>query len=257
MSHSGAPRPAAAAEAAGEVPRTHPLAYRVAFWFMRQLFDRYLTTHITGRSHLPPPGQGAIMAINHTSALDYVAGHAYGHPGFVAIKREAAYRPLRWIGGIPVNRDKQDFEALRSMRAVLAAGNLLGIAPEGTRSRDGRLRPFDPGFVWLALKADVPVIPCAIHGAHVLLPPGRRLPRRGPLWVRIGAPIRWPDAPARPSRQALQAMADEVRRVMLDLLAQLEAESGVASPALAWERRRAAEDGDGPHPPDADADEAR
>ena len=160
------------------VPATHPMAYRLAFWFMRQLFDHYLTTHIAGREHLPPPGVGAILAINHTSALDYVAGHALGRPGFVGIKREAAYRPLRWIGGIPVKRDEQDMTALRSMRAVLAGGHVLGIAPEGTRSRDGRLLPFDPGFVWLALKADVPVIPCAIHGAHVLLPPGRSLPRQ-------------------------------------------------------------------------------
>lgn len=225
---------------AGEVPPTHPLAYRLAFAFMRLLFDRYLSTRITGRQHLPPPGQAAILAINHTSALDYVAGHAYGRPGFVAIKREAAYRPLRWIGGIPVQRDGQDMEALRAMRAVLASGQLLGIAPEGTRSRDGRLLPFDPGFIWLALKADVPVIPCAIHGAHVLLPPGRRWPRRGPLWVRIGAPMRWPDAGPRPSRPALQAMADEVRATMLGLLAELEAESGVTSPALDWERRHAA-----------------
>lgn len=218
------------------VPPTHPMAYRLAFWFMRRLFDHYLTTHISGREHLPPPGNGAILAINHTSALDYVAGHALGRPGFVGIKREAAYRPLRWIGGIPVKRDEQDMTALRSMRAVLASGHVLGIAPEGTRSRDGRLLPFDPGFVWLALKADVPVIPCAIHGAHVLLPPGRRFPRRGQLWVRIGPPLRWPDAGPRPSREALQSMADETRRTMLALLAELEAESGVTSPALAWER---------------------
>lgn len=219
-----------------DLPPTHPLAYALAFWFMRQLFDRYLTTHIAGREHLPPPGEGAIMAINHTSALDYVAGHALGRPGFVGIKREAAYRPLRWIGGIPVKRDEQDMPALKAMLAVLAAGYVLGIAPEGTRSRDGRLLPFDPGFVWLALKAGVPVVPCAIHGAHVLLPPGRRFPRRGPLWVRIGAPIRWPDAGPRPSREAMQAMADDTRRAMLSLLAALEIESGVASPALEWER---------------------
>lgn len=228
--------PAVDRPASDAMPPTHPLAYKVAFWFMRQLYGRYLTTHIAGREHLPPPGVGAILAINHTSALDYVAGHALGRPGFVGIKREAAYRPLRWIGGIPVKRDEQDIPALRSMLAVLAAGYVLGIAPEGTRSRDGRLRPFDPGFVWLALKAGVPVIPCAIHGAHRLLPPGRRFPRRGPLWVRIGPPIRWPDAGPRPSREALQAMADDTRRVMLALLAELERESGVASPALDWER---------------------
>ncbi|MFN8424555.1 MAG: lysophospholipid acyltransferase family protein [Anaerolineae bacterium] len=237
MTESAPARERAAGDSVADaLPPTHPLAYRLAFWFMHLVYDRYLTTRIIGREHLPPPGIGAIMAISHNSALDYVAGFAYGHPGYVAIKREAAYRPLRWIGGIPINRDKQDMVALRAMRAVLAAGYVLGIAPEGTRSRDGRLLPFDPGFVWLALKADVPVIPCAIHGAHRLLPPGRLVPRRGPLWLKIGAPLRWPDAGPRPSREAMQAMADETRRVILGLLADLEAESGIESPALAWER---------------------
>lgn len=221
---------------ADALPPTHPLAYRLAFWLMHLLYDRYLTTRIIGRDNLPPPGTAGIIAFGHGSALDYVAGYAYGHPGYVAIKREAAYRPLRWIGGIPIKRDEQDMVALRSMRAVLAAGYILGIAPEGTRSRDGRLLPFDPGFIWLALKADVPVIPCAIHGAHLLLPPGKRFPRRGPLWIEFGAPLRWPDAGPRPSREAMQAMADETRRVILGLLADLEAESGIESPALAWER---------------------
>ena len=191
------------------VPATHPMAYRLAFWFMRQLFDHYLTTHIAGREHLPPPGVGAILAINHTSALDYVAGHALGRPGFVGIKREAAYRPLRWIGGIPVKRDEQDMTALRSMRAVLAGGHVLGIAPEGTRSRDGRLLPFDPGFVWLALKADVPVIPCAIHGAHVLLPPGRRFPRRGRVGCGEIDHVPWPLQPAA-ADVALNTMAEPI-----------------------------------------------
>lgn len=221
---------------ADAVPPTHPWAYRLAFWFMRLLFDHYLTTHVIGRANLPPPGNGVIVAFSHGSSLDYVTGHAYGHPGFVALKREAAFRPLRWIGGIPIKRDEQDMVALRQMRAVLAAGYLLGIAPEGTRSREGRLLPFDPGFVWLALKADVPVIPCAIHGTHLLLPPGRRFPRRGPLWIKFGDPMRWPDAGPRPSREAMQTMADETRRRVLALLADLEAESGIESPALAWER---------------------
>lgn len=231
----GDPRGGARSLADG-VPPTYPWAYRLAFWFMRLLFDRYLTTHIIDRDKLPPTGNGAIIAFSHGSALDYVAGHAYGKPGFVALKREAAFGPLRWIGGIPIKRDEQDMVALRSMRAVLAAGFMLGIAPEGTRSRDGRLLPFDPGFVWLALKAGVPVFPCAIHGTHLLLPPGRIIPRRGTIWIKFGDPMRWPDAGPRPSREAMQAMADATREKVLALLADLEAISGIENPALAWER---------------------
>lgn len=235
-----------------DVPPTSPAAYAVAFWILRRLFDDWIDAEVLGREHLPPSGTASIVTINHSSALDYLGGHAVGRPGYYAIKREAADYPLtgrlvRATGGIPIKRDQQDNEALRAMRAVLRAGHVLGIAPEGTRSRDGTLGPFDPGFAWLAARTGTVVVPLAIHGTHRLLPRGRLIPRRGRIWAKFGAPM--PPPAGRPSRETLAAFADAVRERMLDLLAELAEMSGVPSPAVDAARPAASHQNDAPSNP--------
>lgn len=226
------------------LPPTSPLAYRFVFWLLRQIFGRYITTHPSGMHNLPPVGTPMIVIFNHASALDYGAAHAIGRPGYYAIKREAAHFPLtgrlvRAVGGIPIKRDEQDSEALRAMLAALQAGKLLGIAPEGTRSRSGRLGAFDPGFVWLAARTGALVVPVVVHGTRELLPAGKIVPRRGHIWVRAGEPIDYSGEGRRIPRERLDALAAAARETMLDMLAELERESGIPNPALD-ERRGAA-----------------
>ncbi len=220
------------------LPDTSPLAYRIALGALRAFFDGgYITTHIQGREHMPPAGVAAIMPINHSSALDIVAGHVVGRPGFFAIKRESVEVPLvgrflRSIGGIPIQRDEQDVAALREMSAALRTGHILGIAPEGTRSKTGRLGHFDPGFIWLAARTGAVVVPTAVHGTARLLPKGARFPKRGEIWVRVGEPISFEAEGRRITRERMQELADDVRTRLLALLAELVEESGVSSPAL-------------------------
>jgi len=227
--------------AQSQLPATRGWAYGLTFVVLRAVFDGYFRTRVSGREHVPKEGRPAILVANHTSALDvFLVGHALARPGFFLAKAEATRVPvagwwLRSLGAIPTARDSRDTPALRATLAALRAGGLVGLAPEGTRSRDGRLGRYDPGFAWLAAKTEAAVVPCAIHGAQRLMPKGARLPRRGPLWVRFGAPLAVTEAGGRPSRQALQAVADEVRARTLTLLAELAAESGLPEPALAGE----------------------
>jgi len=225
-------------------PPTSPTAYRLALWLLRQVFGRYIHTRISGVGNLPPPGEPTIIAFNHGSALDYAIGHALDRAGYYAIKREAAAMPLigrfiRAIGGIPIRRDEQDMEALRSMIAVLRSGELLGIAPEGTRSRSGAVGEFDPGFVWLAARTGAWIVPTAVHGTRDLLPAGSVVPKRGTIWVRFGEAFRVESGGARPDKHSLREHADSTRQSILDLLSELEAESGIRNPALD-ERRQSA-----------------
>src|SRR3990172_1379685 len=137
---------------------------------------------------MPPIGTPIIVAANHTSALDvFAGGHAMHRTAHFLTKVEATRIPLfgRYLlalGAIPTQRDDRDTEALRRAMAVLERGGLLGLAPEGTRSRDGRLGEYDPGFVWLATRTGAHVVPCVIHGVYQLMPKGARLPRRGAMW---------------------------------------------------------------------------
>ena len=223
--------------AAGAMPGLPP-RYRVIFFLLRLFFDGYLKTEVSGRENVPPPGVPTILTANHTSALDLFAlGHALGRPAAFAAKIELTRIPvfgpfLLSVGAIPTRRDERDTDVLRRLLAELNAGRLIGLAPEGTRSLDGRLHAYDPGVVWLAARTGAVIVPCAIHGAYPLMPKGARIPHRGRIWVRFGAPMRWDDGQRRLRRDELEARAETVRRRTLDLLAALVRESGVANPAL-------------------------
>jgi len=211
--------------------------FKAAMAVLKPFFDGYLRTHVSGREHLPAPGVATIVAVNHTSNLDVFAmGYAVHRPAYFITKAEATRialfgRFLLSVGAIPANRDQRDTAALRQTREVLEHGWLLGIAPEGTRSRDGTLRAYDPGFVWLAARTGAVIVPAAIHGAHALWPRGATLPRRGEVWIRFGEPLSLA-AEGRPSRDRLAALAEAVRGRTLAMLADLAAETGVPNPAV-------------------------
>ncbi|MCA9526655.1 MAG: 1-acyl-sn-glycerol-3-phosphate acyltransferase [Myxococcales bacterium] len=74
--------------------------------------------------------------------------------------------------------------------ALMASGISVWIAPEGTRSPDGRLAPLKKGGFHLALAAGVPIVPVALNGTGAVLRKNSLDMRRGcPVQVRIGAPI--------------------------------------------------------------------
>ena len=66
------------------------------------------------------------------------------------------------------------------------------IYPEGTRSLSGEMQPFKPGVGLLAVELGVPVIPIHLRGLYAILPKGSGVPRRGPVELTIGAPLRFP-----------------------------------------------------------------
>jgi len=115
---------------------------------------------------------------------------------------------VAWHGGvIPIHRDRFDLlSAVRAVRRVFASGGVLGIFPEGRAGyRESGLLPFQPGAVAFAVRAGVPIVPCAIIGAN-------RLWLRARLKVRFGDPISTAGAAGdaveieERSRAALQAL---------------------------------------------------
>ena len=122
------------------------------------------------------PDSGAyLVTTNHTSILDapflMLSTKRKDIIAMVATKYENT--PviswfLRKVGVIWINREGYDFQAFRQATDFLNSGGMLGIAPEGTRSKNGKLIEGKPGSVLLALKANVPVIPAVVMGAAEL-----------------------------------------------------------------------------------------
>jgi 1-acyl-sn-glycerol-3-phosphate acyltransferase len=93
---------------------------------------------------------------------------------------------FRGVGSIPIDRSgaRAADPALEAALKLLAAGNVVGLYPEGTRSPDGRLYRGRTGVARIALAARCPVVPCAIFGTERVQPTGRRVPM--PTVKRVG-----------------------------------------------------------------------
>jgi 1-acyl-sn-glycerol-3-phosphate acyltransferase len=96
-----------------------------------------------------------------------------------------------WLAGFPFNRaGRGGNDSLQAIEALLASGWSVVIYPEGTRSRSGQIAEFKPGAALVAARAGCDVLPVKIVGTGGVLPPGARWPRRRPVEVRFGRPLR-------------------------------------------------------------------
>jgi 1-acyl-sn-glycerol-3-phosphate acyltransferase len=142
-------------------------------------------------------GKAHIYAVNHLSALDIPV--LYGHLPFqfrILAKKELFRYPfmgwhLRRSGQIPVDQQSSHSSVRSVSRAVksLHANMPIVIFPEGGRSTDGRLQPFMSGAFYLAIKAQVDVVPMAIAGTYEMLPINSFHIRPHPVSLLVGNPI--------------------------------------------------------------------
>lgn len=108
--------------------------------------------------------------------------------------------------------------AIREGLGVLNKDELLGIYPEGTRSHDGRLYKGKVGVAVMALRAQAPVVPCAMIGTFEAQPPGRKLPRIHPVVIRFGKPLDFSRYAGMEGEKAiLRAITDEIMYAILAL----------------------------------------
>ncbi len=199
-------------------PPYRPWVYRGLMTVLNLLFNSYWRVTTRGREHFPPPGRPVLVVmLHHTSALDIFAmGVAVQRPMHFLTKRETFAIPVLGpifarIGGIAANRDRQDLPAIKQMMAGLQGNHWLCMAPEGTRSTDGRLLPFDPGFLWVAQKSGALLLPGILWGVDGCMRKGSRLPRPGRMQVCFYPP-QDPFAPGAPDHKASRERLAEMAR---------------------------------------------
>jgi 1-acyl-sn-glycerol-3-phosphate acyltransferase len=147
----------------------------------------FMELDVEGRDNLPADG-GAIVAANHVSNFDvFPMQFALPRPIFYMGKAELfkfapAAAVFRNLGAFPVFRGEKDQWALRHAAAILAHGQVLGMFPEGTRSRGKGLAVAKTGCARLAIEADCPIMPMAIAGSRSLF---RTFPRRAKVRVHL------------------------------------------------------------------------
>ncbi len=173
------------------------LAYDIAKVLTLPARRLLVRLRVEGAEHLPADGP-VIVAANHLSFFDSVL-LMFSLPRQVCMLGKAEYsdrRLTRWrfcgAGMVPVRRQRPGdaVHALDEIREVLDEGRVIGIFPEGTRSRDGLLHRGHVGAAHLALSAGVPLVPVGIEGTDRILPSGTRIVRPfRTATLRIGPPI--------------------------------------------------------------------
>ena len=162
---------------------------------------------VHGLENVPPHGPYLITA-NHLSYYDppcllvmwpYLV-EAIGASDMMTDGRFMS-RMINGYSTLPAHREAVDAQLLRTALNVLKCGRALYIAPEGARNPAG-LGAAKPGAAYIALKANVPIVPVAIIGTDRIFPELRR-GRRQKVEMVIGTPYRLPDLPPAQRRHAL------------------------------------------------------
>ena len=197
--------------------------YQTARLVLRFVDMLSFRTRYSGRDNVPKEG-GVLLVSNHQSHLDPpIIG--LGCPRQLnPLARKTLFdvpvlgRLIALLGSIPIDRDGMGLAGLREAMRCLKGGGVVLIFPEGTRSADGEIAPFKPGFVSLAVRSRASILPCAIEGAHGCWPRGRKFPRLGRIRVHFGTPI-LPDEISRlDERELLVKVEDSVRQCHAHLL---------------------------------------
>jgi 1-acyl-sn-glycerol-3-phosphate acyltransferase len=196
-----------------------------------------------GAEKLPRTG-AVIVVCNHLSHVDpltfthflYNNGRAPRYLGKESVfKVPIVGRVIRGAGQIPVSRESKDaVKGLEHAIAVLKAGHLLGVYPEGTLTRDEKLWPMKAktGVARLALITGAPVYPCASWGPQKVLPPYSKKLRifpRTTISILMGDPLDLSKWKGRADdQQAIEEAADFIMDRITELLEILRYEKAPA-----------------------------
>jgi 1-acyl-sn-glycerol-3-phosphate acyltransferase len=197
--------------------RLHWFSYAWSWLIMKTTFSPVTVTGLdkidTSKPH--------VYAANHASALDIPVLYVNLPFQFrIAFKKELLSYPvvgwqLKRSGQICIDQQNPS-RSISSIRAALKGlkdGLPLVIYPEGGRTPDGEIKPFLPGAFFLAIKAQVDIVPVALVGTYELLPMNTYHIKCRPLEMRVGEPIPTTGLTIRD----MEALSAKVQKALEDL----------------------------------------
>ena len=171
------------------------------------------------------PMEGPLISVaNHVNFLDAPIIITHLHPRSTTglVKKESWDKPFLaflfnvWEG-IPIDRDIADFTAFKKAKEALKQGKILAVAPEGTRSEDGRMIRGKPGIAILVSMCDVPIVPMAYYGHEDFDKNWKRL-KRTPMKIRVGRPFQVNLGGRTKSKELMQTVTDAIMFEIAKLL---------------------------------------
>ncbi len=179
---------------------------------------RLMGWKVQGAENMPTKGP-VILAINHVSLWDPLVAASSVHRQVAFMAKEELFEiPVLGsifskLGAFPVKRGQGDMNAIRQSLAILKGGGVLGLFPEGTRSKTGEIQKGMPGMVLLMEKSQASVVPVKVYGTANLLTKGW-----GKIAIIIGKPLtaqmlKVPDG----VENRREWIADQIMKAMIEL----------------------------------------
>ncbi|MGC4056839.1 MAG: lysophospholipid acyltransferase family protein [Chitinophagaceae bacterium] len=215
-----------------------PPLHMTPFWRFGQQCCRFVCTTLCDLKcydkHNVPLEGSALLLANHQSFLDppFVASQLQRAVCFLArstLFDVPVFGPvIRALHAFPVERGKANIGAMKKTINVVQQGRCLLMFPEGTRTRNGEMKPLENGMALIIKKARVPVIPVGIDGGYEVWPRSRILPTSGKVRVKYGKPLMLHDLD---NKQIMGTVESEIRRLIAELRA-MRAEESTTGTAL-------------------------
>ena len=169
--------------------------YPAVIWCKLTCWIFLIPVKVVDRDKYVKKGESYIFAANHQGMFDIFVMYGYVGQRFKWIMKDSLRKmPLlgkacEQTGHIFVNRATPQKDLLRKSINVLKSGASLGVFPEGTRCRNGKMGTFKKGAFVIANMAQKPIIPIAIQGSYDILPKGCKCLHWSPVKLTFHAPI--------------------------------------------------------------------
>lgn len=153
--------------------------FRLARWFCKVFCATFFKLHTQGRENVPDRSP-LVLICNHQSFLDPVLCGIFVKRPLYFLARDTLFKGLfgrliTSVNTIPVKRGEADLATMRVVIDKLKQGHGLCLFPEGTRTRDGKITAFKPGFGLICRRGAAAVVPVVIDGAFEAWPRHKKL----------------------------------------------------------------------------------
>jgi len=205
-------------------PRDAIWSYKAIHAFTSLVKPIFCRLTIDGRENIPATG-GCVLTCNHTMGPDFlVVGYLSSRQVYFMVKAELM-EANRWLGRFltyngcfPIRRGDGDMDAVQHAVELVKGGRVLGMFPEGTRSRSGKLQRGRSGAAFVAIQAQAPIVPVAVVNSEPIFQRSNylSLKPRACVEAHVGKPL---PPPADPNdRRSLRNYTREIMAAIADLL---------------------------------------
>lgn len=205
-------------------PREANWSWKAIHMLITAVKPLFCQLSIEGRNNIPTAG-GCVLTCNHTMGPDFlVLGYVSPRQVYFMVKAELM-EANRWLTGLlryngcfPVRRGDGDMGAVQHAIDLVKSGRVLGMFPEGTRSRSGKLQRGRSGAAYVAIQAQAPIVPAVVINSEPIFQRSNylSLKPRATVLARIGEPLHPPHNPS--DRRSLRSYTRDVMAAMASLL---------------------------------------